>query len=231
MDKYQAKVNNFKNNLIIFCNWRYLNTLQAIEILRKCCSGSNGNENPAQQNLSQLSDTTVSFQINGQTYTGTAPIYRISSKLKIILSFFSFKKVRSGDVPPDMSLAHFIRDQACLKGTKISCNQGGCGACVVTASLDGKPVSVNSVSFFRVTLSINFLVVVSFNREASKVRGPFYLLFQCLAPVLNCNGWSITTIEGLGSEKNIHPVQERLAVFNGTQCGFCTPGMVMQMNR
>ena len=56
-------------------------------------------------------------------------------------------------------------------------------------------------------------------------------IFQCVAPVLNCNGFEITTVEGLGNEENINAVQERLAVFNGTQCGFCSPGMVMQMNR
>ena len=52
-----------------------------------------------------------------------------------------------------------------------------------------------------------------------------------MAPVLNCNGFEITTVEGLGNEEDINAVQERLAVFNGTQCGFCSPGMVMQMNR
>ena len=52
-----------------------------------------------------------------------------------------------------------------------------------------------------------------------------------MAPVLNCDGWEITTVEGLGTETDIHPVQERLSVFNGTQCGYCSPGMVMQMNR
>lgn len=41
----------------------------------------------------------------------------------------------------------------------------------------------------------------------------------------------ITTVEGLGSTRTqMHPVQQRLADMHGTQCGFCTPGMVMAMN-
>ena len=59
-------------------------------------------------------------------------------------------------------------------------------------------------------------------------------LNACITPVLSCDGWSITTIEGLSNEQNsclgLNPVQERLAAFHGSQCGFCTPGMVMQMN-
>jgi xanthine dehydrogenase/oxidase len=46
---------------------------------------------------------------------------------------------------------------------------------------------------------------------------------------------SVTTVEGLGTARghdinsNLHPVQERMAIFAGSQCGFCTPGFVMSM--
>lgn len=44
------------------------------------------------------------------------------------------------------------------------------------------------------------------------------------------HGMAVTTVEGIGSTKTkLHPVQERIAKAHGSQCGFCTPGIVMSM--
>ncbi|KAF5880057.1 aldehyde oxidase 1-like, partial [Clarias magur] len=52
----------------------------------------------------------------------------------------------------------------------------------------------------------------------------------CLMPLCQTHGAAVTTVEGIGNSKSkLHPVQERIAKANGSQCGFCTPGMVMSM--
>lgn len=50
---------------------------------------------------------------------------------------------------------------------------------------------------------------------------------SCLLPVCQVDGASITTIEGLAEKGQLHPVQQAFMDCGGTQCGFCTPGMIM----
>ena len=62
-----------------------------------------------------------------------------------------FLQVKVGDLSSNLSLARFLRENLHLTGTKISCGQGGCGVCIVTASIPiqsgRKIISVNSVSW------------------------------------------------------------------------------------
>uniref|UniRef100_A0A3B4ZKP0 Aldehyde oxidase 1 n=1 Tax=Stegastes partitus TaxID=144197 RepID=A0A3B4ZKP0_9TELE len=89
-----------------------------------------------------------------------------------------------------------------LTGTKSGCGGGGCGACTV---------------------------MVSRYQPATKTFTHFSAN-ACLLPLCQLHGAAVTTVEGVGSTKTrIHPVQERIAKAHGSQCGFCTPGMVMSV--
>lgn len=50
---------------------------------------------------------------------------------------------------------------------------------------------------------------------------------SCLMFALQTNGHEITTVEGLGTQEHLHPVQEAFWEAHGLQCGFCTPGILM----
>jgi len=55
------------------------------------------------------------------------------------------------------------------------------------------------------------------------------LALSCLLLTVDCDGKSITTIEGLADPLSgaLHPIQEAFVENNGAQCGYCTPGMIV----
>ncbi|ODN02764.1 Xanthine dehydrogenase, partial [Orchesella cincta] len=109
----------------------------------------------------------------------------------------------SSSVTASTALVDYIRDVANLKGTKVMCREGGCGACTVVAKV------VDPATQHTVIKSVN----------------------ACLTPVLSCDGWDISTIESLGNKhEGYHVIQNRIVNFHGTQCGYCTPGMLMNMH-
>jgi aerobic carbon-monoxide dehydrogenase small subunit len=50
---------------------------------------------------------------------------------------------------------------------------------------------------------------------------------SCTTLAARCDGASVTTIEGLSQDGQLHPLQEGFWECHGLQCGFCTPGMIM----
>ena len=53
------------------------------------------------------------------------------------------------------------------------------------------------------------------------------LVNSCLIPVLQAEGSSIVTIEGLAEGETLHVLQEAFLECGGAQCGICTPGMIL----
>ncbi|KAK3789287.1 hypothetical protein RRG08_001677 [Elysia crispata] len=107
-----------------------------------------------------------------------------------------------GNLPLTTSLNEYLREQAGLNGTKVMCKEAGCGCCAVTVT----------------------------NLPADSKTLETYSVQSCLTPLYAVDGWQISTVEGIGNQsEGFHPIQERIAKFNGTQCGYCTPGMVMNM--
>lgn len=109
-------------------------------------------------------------------------------------------KVVLDSADPEVTLLEYLRGIG-LTGTKLGCAEGGCGACTV--------------------------VVSQYNPTTKKVYHAS--VNACLAPLVSVDGKHVITVEGIGDVKQPHPAQERIAKSNGSQCGFCTPGIVMSL--
>ena len=74
-------------------------------------------------------------------------------------------------------------------------------------------------------------MVSSLNRQNGQKAIVHRSVNACLAPLCAMDGMAVTTVEGIGSVRPggrpLDPVQEGISSANGSQCGFCTPGIVM----
>ncbi|XGU20401.1 (2Fe-2S)-binding protein [Rhodococcus sp. 3Y1] len=52
-------------------------------------------------------------------------------------------------------------------------------------------------------------------------------IHSCITPAFRADGRAVTTIEGLGTPEDLHPIQQQFRDAPGFQCGFCTAGMIM----
>ena len=106
----------------------------------------------------------------------------------------------STELPPGTTVLDFVRYHKDLKGTKIGCREGDCGACTV---LVGELVD-DDVKYRTMTC--------------------------CLMPLANAAGKHVVTIEGINpADGSLTPVQNAIVDESGTQCGFCTVGFVVSL--
>nr|WP_321461847.1 xanthine dehydrogenase small subunit [uncultured Cohaesibacter sp.] len=104
------------------------------------------------------------------------------------------------DCSPTRTLLDFLRLDKRLTGTKEGCAEGDCGACTI---LVGR--------LFQGTLM-------------------YEAVNACIRFLPSFDGCHIVTIEGLSNEGGgLHPVQQAMLDHHGSQCGFCTPGIVMSL--
>ncbi len=104
------------------------------------------------------------------------------------------------DLPGGTTALDFVRYRKNLKGTKIGCREGDCGACaILVGELNG-----DSVKYLSMT--------------------------SCLMPLSNARGKHIVTVEGINkADGELTEVQHAMVEESGTQCGFCTVGFVMSL--
>ncbi len=108
--------------------------------------------------------------------------------------------VALGNVRPDETLLDYLRLRQRLTGTKEGCAEGDCGACtVLVGRLRNGALSYESVN-------------------------------ACIRFLGSLDACHVVTVEHLKrADGSLHPVQQAMVDYHGSQCGFCTPGFVMSL--
>ena len=116
------------------------------------------------------------------------------------IRFFLNGDLKEVSVRPDTTVLDWLRGPQRLTGTKEGCAEGDCGACSV---LIGDP-----------------------SLENGNVH--YHAVNSCILAMGQIDGRALVTVEGLKGER-LHPVQEAMAENGSSQCGFCTPGIVISI--
>jgi xanthine dehydrogenase small subunit len=122
--------------------------------------------------------------------------------MKKAIKFIINDREMETSVPVGTVTLDFIRQHQKLPGTKEGCKEGECGACtVLIGDLKDNDIEYKAVA-------------------------------SCLLPLGELAGKHIVTVEGIninGSADALTPVQQALTDEGASQCGFCTPGIVMSL--
>ena len=101
---------------------------------------------------------------------------------------------------PNETLLNYIRTKLKKIGSKNGCSEGGCGACtVVLGELENNEINYKAIN-------------------------------SCITFLPTLQGKQLILVEDLISkEGSLHPVQQAMVNYHGSQCGICTPGFVMSL--
>lgn len=118
-----------------------------------------------------------------------------------MITFLLNQELRQeSELSPNMTVLNYLRNQVNKTGTKEGCGSGDCGACTVVLG-----EVIDGQLHYR---SVN----------------------SCLTFVSALHGKQLITVEDLqNSDRSLHPVQQAMVEFHGSQCGYCTPGFIMSM--
>ena len=101
---------------------------------------------------------------------------------------------------PNETILNYVRLKLKKTGTKEGCAEGGCGACTIVLG----------------ELKNNTIIYKAIN--------------SCISFLPSLEGKQLILVEDLVSKNGtLHPVQDALIKYHGSQCGFCTPGFVMSL--
>lgn len=119
--------------------------------------------------------------------------------MKKTIRFFLNGKLKEISVNGETTVLELLRSRFQLNGIKEGCGEGDCGACTVVIG------------------------------EVREGKVHYKSAAGCLYLAAKLEGKHLITIEGLAQKEKLHPIQEAVLNAHATQCGFCTPGVILSI--